>query len=106
MIIASFLIKSGTCGWFDYDGCDMCLKKIKRDDNQFVIPPVGSKVVINTKGECANKYIVNDIEIFYGDYNDEDFNNTYINIYVLEYSVKKHAGEETDKLRQRQWNKT
>ena len=94
MIHLGFYIKSGTCGWFDYDGCDMCLKTIKYQNNQsVVIPPVGSKVVINTIGESNNKYIVNDVEIYYGDAKDSECNNTYINVYVLEYHVHTHKGE-------------
>jgi len=93
MITADFLIKSGTCGWFDYDGCDLCLQTITRKDNQFVIPPIGSKITINTKEKMCDKYIVNDIEIAYGDAKDTEFNNTYVHIYVLEYDVRHYIHE-------------
>jgi hypothetical protein len=94
MIVAEFLIKSGTCGWSNYDNCDLCLQTIKRQDNQFVIPPIGSKVTINTKNRMSDKYIVNDIEIFYGDFKDTEFDNTYIHIYVLEYNVRHYVHED------------
>ena len=97
MITASFLIKSGTCGWHDYDNCDMSIQTIKREDNQFVVPTIGSKIVINTKDNAANKYIVNDVEIYYGDFNDNDFNNTYVRIYLLEYECKHHIDEIREK---------
>ena len=73
MLEVSFLVKSGTCGWFDYDGCDLCLKSIKRENNDFAIPPIGSKIVINdTIEHWHNKYIVNDVEIYYGDCKDPE----------------------------------
>lgn len=104
MITAEFLIKDGTCGWRDYDGCDLCLQTIKKEDDKFVVPPIGSKVVINTKDNMNNKYLVNDVEIYYGDALDIDFKNTYVRIYVLEYDVAKHIGDESLKERIERWN--
>lgn len=108
MISVQFMIKSGTCGWHDYDDCSLCLKRIKREDNQFVIPPIGSKVVINTKDKMCDTYIVNDIKISYGDSRDDAFDNTYIDIYVLEYNVRHRASDtlkEIQEKREASWKK-
>lgn len=85
----SILVKSGTSGYFDYDGCNLLIKKIIETDN-FPIPRIGEilklledndKGLKNIKGEIVKEYhsyLVKDIEYFITD------NNQYIiNIYVV-----------------------
>ena len=52
-----------------------------------------------------DKYIVDDIEIYYGDYKDENFDNTYVQIYVLEYDVSKHASETLREIEEERYKK-
>ena len=59
----SILIKSGTGGYFDECGCDMCLMDIENPN--FPIPRIGETIEIlenndkgrtNTKGEITKEY--------------------------------------------------
>lgn len=49
----SINIKSGTGGYYDYDGCDLCIKKIK-DDN-FPIPRIGESMDILEKNDAERQ---------------------------------------------------
>ena len=67
----SINIKSGTGGYYDYDGCDLCIKEIEYEN--FPIPRVGESIDIledndekktSSKGKVLkelHKYLVNDI---------------------------------------------
>ena len=83
----SVCIKSGTGGYYDYDGCDLCLKKIEYEN--FPIPRIGETIEIleendekrtNYKGEVLkefHQYLVRDVRYWMAD-------NTYgVTIYVV-----------------------
>lgn len=86
-MIISINIKSGTGGYYDYDGCDLCLKKIENEN--FPIPRIGESIDIledndkkktNSSGDIFkiyHQYLVNDIRYWISD-------NSYgATIYVL-----------------------
>lgn len=72
----SINVKSGTGGYYDYEGCDCCIKEIK-DDN-FPIPRIGESIDIledndsgrkNGKGELFQEfhlYEVKDVRYWIG----------------------------------------
>ena len=81
------LIKSGTGNYFDYDGCDMLVKRIK--DTNFPIPRIGESIKIledndqkrtNNKGVILkeyHQYFVTDVNYWIDD-------NTYgVMVYVV-----------------------
>lgn len=83
----SINIKSGTGGYFDYDGCDLCLKEIENEN--FPIPRIGESIDIledndkketNSKGnvfKVYHQYLVSDIHYWISD-------SSYgVTIYVL-----------------------
>ena len=73
----SINIKSGTGGYYDYDGCDLCIKEIKND--KFPIPRIGESIDIceendekrtNSKGKILNEYhqyLVTDVHYWISD---------------------------------------
>ena len=86
-MIISINIKSGTGGYYDYDGCDLCLKKIENEN--FPIPRIGESIDIledndkkktNSRGDVFkiyHQYLVSDIRYWISD-------NSYgVTIYVL-----------------------
>ena len=78
-MIISINIKSGTGGYFDYDGCDLCVTEI--DDKNFPIPRIGESIEIaedndkkitNAAGRVLqefHQYLVNDICYWVNDKN-------------------------------------
>ena len=80
-------IKSGTGGYYDYDDCDLCIRKIKYEN--FLIPRIGESIDIledNDKKKTSSKgdvlkeyhqYLVRDIRYWV---NDNDYGVT---IYVV-----------------------
>ena len=83
----SINIKSGTGGYYNYDGCDLCLSEIKNEN--FPIPRIGESIDIlenndkkktNSKGDILkeyHQYLVSDVRYWIAD-------NSYgVTIYVL-----------------------
>lgn len=83
----SINIKSGTGGYYDYDGCDLCLKEMTHEN--FPIPRIGETIDIledndnkttNSRGEVLkvlHQYLVNDVNYWISD-------NAYgVTIYVV-----------------------
>lgn len=71
-------IKSGTGGWYDYDGCDKCVAKLETH----FLPRVGETIQILTKDENKKSnyisYLIRDVNYWYI---DKDKNG--INVYVI-----------------------
>ena len=80
-------IKSGTGGYYDYDGCDLCVKEITCEN--FPIPRIGESIEvsedndknqINSKGKILkefHQYLVNDVRYWISD------NNYGVTVYVV-----------------------
>lgn len=89
----SVLIKSGTGGWFDEDGCDFCLKRYEKisTSTNISIPRIGETIKLFEETDRKNKngmiykqfnsYHVVNVEYLFGDYNNDI--NYAVNIYVL-----------------------
>lgn len=83
----SINIKSGTGGYYDYDGCELCMAEVKHEN--FPIPRIGESIDIledndekktNYKGEVLkeyHQYLVNDVRYWISN------NNYGVTIYVL-----------------------
>ena len=83
----SINVKSGTGGYYDYDGCDYCIKEI--EDSNFPIPRIGESIEIledndygekNTRGNFLQElhtYEVKDIKYWIND------NNYGVTVYVV-----------------------
>ena len=81
-------VKSGTGGYFDEDGCDLCLMEI--DDEKFPVPRVGEILNILEDNDSGRKnsegvflkeyhpYLVNDVR-----YRISDKNAYKVVIYVI-----------------------
>lgn len=83
----SICVKSGTGGYYDYDGCDLIIKEI--DNAYFPIPRINETIEIlennykghtNSKGEILkeyHEYLVRDVRYL--------INNSYhsVKIYVI-----------------------
>lgn len=71
-------IKSGTGGYYNYDGCDLCLREIKNKD--FPIPRIGESIDILENDDNLkeyHQYLVSDVRYWIAD-------NSYgVTIYVL-----------------------
>lgn len=75
----SIYIKSGTGGYFDYDGCDLRVASIEKEN--FPIPRIGESIDVledddkkrtNLKGEIIKKYhqyLVTDVHYWISDDN-------------------------------------
>lgn len=73
----SINVKSGTGGYYDYDGCDLRLKKMENSD--FPIPRIGESIEIwedndkkrtNDKGiilKTYHQYLVSDVRYWIAD---------------------------------------
>lgn len=73
----SINIKSGTGGYYDYGGCDLCLKRIENEN--FPIPRIGESIYIweendkkttNSSGVVlkeSHQYLVNDVHYWISD---------------------------------------
>lgn len=83
----SINIKSGTGGYYDYDGCDMHIKNVST--NNFPIPRIGETIEIledndkkrmNAKGEILKEYhdyLVTDVKYRIIP------NGNYVEVYVI-----------------------
>ena len=73
----SICVKSGTGGYYDYDGCDLIIKEI--DNSSFPIPRINETIEIlenndkghtNSKGEILkeyHEYLVRDVRYWISD---------------------------------------
>ena len=66
----SINIKSGTGGYYDYGGCDCCIKKI--EDDNFPIPRIGERIEILEDNDDGIKDRKGDICQVYHEYHVVD----------------------------------
>ena len=83
------LIKSGTSGYYDYDGCDMSVAEIENNN----IPNVGDILEIdrvNLVGEekhlDVNNYLVREVRRIISIDNINNKQNEWIKVYVIKIS--------------------
>ena len=77
-------IKSGTCGWFDEDGCDMGITKIESNS----IPCVNDELLIckfnpETNYYVDEPYLVKTIKRTYVFLKDKNEMKEHITVYVV-----------------------
>lgn len=73
-------IKSGTCGYSDYDDCDMILAKIQSDN----IPNVGDILYFGDhNNRNRKKYLVREVERSYNHKTEKHDFGEWIYVYVI-----------------------
>lgn len=74
------LIKSGTCGHFNYDGCDMLVAEIPSSN----IPRKGDILEFgDNENRKIKRYLVTEVQRVYNFKNDKHDFGEWINVYVI-----------------------
>jgi len=71
----SIYIKSGTCGWFSYDGCDQWVKEV---EGAATLPRVGEYIeLVEHDEKHITKFLVTEVKHYISEH------GSFISVYVI-----------------------